>query len=137
MRKRTSGIGAVAILALLGGCSMIVQPPNDEELTLRLLRDYEAAVYTGDAQAAMDCFSDTYEGFRGSGKEGVGRMVERMTERGSTIELDLTETVVTVEDDTARLTPVRSAWGDREMTSIYVLVRTPEGWKIDDIEWQR
>jgi hypothetical protein len=91
----------------------------------------------GDAQAAMDCFSDTYEGWRGSGKEGVGRMVERMAERGNTIELDLTETVVTVEDETARLTPVRSAWGNREMTSTYVLVRKSDGWKIDAIEFQR
>ena len=137
MRKLAYGIGAVVLMALLAGCAFIVQPPNDEELTLRLLRDYEAAAATGDAQAAMDCFSDTYEGWRGSGKEGVGQMVERMAERGSSIELNLTETVVTFEDDTARLAPVRSEWGSREMTSTYVLVRTPEGWKIDDIEWQR
>ena len=137
MRKLVYGIGVVVLMALLAGCSLIVQPPNDEELTLRLLRDYEAAVAVGDAQAAMDCFSDTYEGWRGSGKEGVGQMVERMAERGSTIELNLTETVVTFEDDTARLAPVRSEWGNREMTSTYALVRTPEGWNIDTIEWQR
>jgi hypothetical protein len=125
------------LTALLAGCSLIAQPPNDEELTLRLLRDYEAAVAMGDAQAAMDCFSDTYEGWRGSGKEGVGRMVERMAERGNVVELDLTETVVTVEDDTARLAPVRSGWGNREVTLTYILVRTPGGWKIDDIEWQQ
>ena len=137
MRKPAYGIGVVVLMAVLAGCSLIVQPPNDEELTLRLLRDYEAAAAMGDAQAAMDCFSDTYEGWRGSGKEGVGQMVERMAERGNTIELNLTETVVTVEDDTARLAPVRSVRGDREMTSTYVLVRTPEGWEIDSIEWQR
>ena len=137
MRKPVYGVGVVVLMALLAGCSLLVQAPNDEELTLRLLRDYEAAAAMGDAQAAMDCFSDTYEGWRGSGKEGVGRMVERMAERGNTIELDLTDTVVTVEGDTAELAPVRSAWGDREISSTYVLVRTPEGWKIDNIEWQR
>ena len=47
MRKLVHGIGAAIVAGLLTGCALIVQPPNDEELTLRLLRDYEAAVAVG------------------------------------------------------------------------------------------
>lgn len=129
-------IGALLVAALLAGCQ-VSSELRDEEAALRLLRDYEMAVATYDGEAAMALFSDDYEGWRGSGREGVGQMVERMAERESTYELDLSESVVTVDGDTVRIEDVGALMGRWEMKSTYVLVRTDDGWKITDIEFQR
>jgi ketosteroid isomerase-like protein len=131
-------LGALVSTAVLAGCACLgPTAPSDEELALRLLRDYEAAVAAYDAEAAMALLADDYEGWRGSGKESVGRMVEMMEERGGLMELDLTECVVTVEGDTARVSDVVGLTGRWEMRSTYVLSRSPDGWRIKTVEMQR
>lgn len=129
--------GLVAVL-LAGGCWYIeLCAPNDEELALRLLRDYEAAVAAYDAEAAMALLADDYQGWRNTGKEGVAQMVGWMEERGSTLELDLTEAVVTVDGDTARVSEVGNRMGSWESKATYVLSRTPDGWRIQSVEMGR
>ncbi len=134
---------ACAVCALLAGLSlagcayMRGDDLKGEEEVLQVLRDYEMAVASYDGQAAMDMFTDEYEGWRGSGKEGVVSMVERMAERGSTYEMDLSEAEVTVDGDAARIEEVVALTGRWEMKSTYVLVRTDDGWKINAIEFRR
>jgi ketosteroid isomerase-like protein len=110
---------------------------QDQVGVLQVLRTYEMAVATYDSQAAMDLFTDEYEGWRGGGKEGIGRMVDMMAERNGSYEFDLTDSVVTVEGDTATVEGVVALMGRWNMRSTYVLVRTGDGWKISDVQFQR
>jgi len=111
--------------------------PNDEELTLRLLRDYEAAVAGYDPDAALALLADDYRGWRNSGKESVGQMIGWMEERGMVLDLDLTKAVVTVDADRARVSEVGNRMGQFESRATYLLVRTPDGWRIQGIEMER
>lgn len=116
----------------LGLCGL-----DDEELALRLLRDYEAAIAAYDDEATVALLADDYQGWRGSGKEGVAQMVAAMEERGSALELDLTKAVVAVDGDTARVSDVGNRMGQWESRATYVLTRTPAGWKIRSVEIER
>jgi len=110
---------------------------EDQLAVLQVLRDYEMAVATYDSQAAMDLFTDQYEGWRGGGKEGIGRMVDMMAERNGSYEFDLSESTVTVDGDTATVDGVVAMMGRWNMRSTYVLVRTAHGWKINEVQFQR
>lgn len=133
-----AALGALLATALLTGCAHLgLGGPSDEEQTLQLLRDYEAAIAAYDADAAMDLLADDYEGWRGSGKEGITRFVDWLEENGWTLKLDLTEAVVTVEGDTATVAGVVSLLGEWESSATYVLTRTDDGWKIKDVEMRR
>jgi ketosteroid isomerase-like protein len=111
--------------------------PNDEEQALWLLRDYEAAVAAYDSEAAMALLADDYRGWRNSGKESVAQMIDRLKEQGSALELDLTEAVVTVDGDSARVSEVGNRMGQWESRTTYLLSRTPDGWKIRGMEMRR
>jgi len=129
-----------ALLAVLlaTGCSYLgLAVPDDEERALRLLRDYEAAVAAYDAEAAMALLADDYRGWRNSGKESVAQMVGWMEEQGSVLELDLTEAVVTVDGDAARVSEVGNRMGQWETKATYVLARSPAGWRIQTVEMER
>ena len=129
-----------ALLAVLlaTGCSYLgLAVPDDEELTLRLLRDYEAAVAAYDSEAAMALLADDYKGWRNSGKEGVAQMVGWMEEQGSALELDLTKAVVAVDGDAARVSEVGNRMGQWETQATYVLARSPAGWRIQSVEMER
>jgi ketosteroid isomerase-like protein len=133
----TSPYALLAVL-LATGCSYLgLSAPDDEELALRLLRDYEAAVAAYDSEAAMALLADDYRGRRNSGKEGVAQMVDRMEEQGSVLELDLREAVVTVDGDAARVSEVGNRMGQWEMKATYVLARSPAGWRIRGMETER
>lgn len=135
-RRVCTAAGALIVAALLTACA--VSPElRDEEAAIRLLRDYEMAVATYDADAAVGMFTDDFEGWRGSGKDGIRRMVEGMAEREGTYELDLTEAAVTVDGDTATVANVVALTGRWEMRSTYVLARAGDGWRIASIEFQR
>lgn len=134
----------VAVLGMLSAAFLTIgcawpgaTGPSDEEQALRLLRDYEAAIDAYDADAAMALLSDDYVGFRGSGKEGVARLVDMLEQQGGALELDLTNAVVTVENGTTRVAPVVSLMGQWEFPATYVLARTPQGWRIKGVEMQR
>jgi ketosteroid isomerase-like protein len=130
------GVLSAAFLAM--GCAWPgARGPSDEEQALRLLRDYEAAIDAYDADAATALLSDDYVGFRGSGKEGVARLVDMLKQQGGALELDLTNAVVTVEGGTAKVAPVVSLMGQWESTATYVLTRTDKGWRIKGVEMQR
>jgi len=133
-----AALGAVLTAGLLTGCACLGSGRlKDEEEILRLLRDYEAAIAAYDANAAMDLLADDYQGWRGSGKEGIARMVDMMKERNGFLEFDLTEAVVTVEGDGARVSDVVSLVGEWESSATYMLTRTDRGWKIKGMEIQR
>ena len=133
----TSPYALLAVL-LATGCSYLgLSVPDDEELTLRLLRDYEAAVAAYDSEAAVALLADDYRGWRNSGKEGVAQMVGWMEEQGSVLELDLTDAVVTVDGDAARVSEVGNRMGQWEMKVTYVLARSPAGWRIQGMEAER
>ncbi len=128
-------LGMLLAAALLTGCAHLGSGgPSDEELALQLLRDYEAAISAYDADAAMALLADDYVGWRGSGREGITRLVDMMKERDSVMELDLSSAVVTVEGDAARVSGVVSHMGQWEMRSTYVLSRSDGGWKIKTVE---
>ena len=135
-KGRLSGVLAMLLsAAVLTGCAAMGSGgPTDQELALKVLGDYGAAIAAYDADAAMALLADDYEGWRGSGKEGTVRFVDMMKERGSVMELDLSSTVVTVEGDTARVAGVVSKFGERERRSTYVLSRADGGWKIRGME---
>ena len=135
-KARLSGVLAMLLsAAVLTGCAAMGSGgPTDQELALKVLGDYGAAIAAYDADAAMALLADDYEGWRGSGKEGTVRFVDMMKERGSVMELDLSSTVVTVEGDTARVAGVVSKFGERDMRSTYVLSRADGGWKIRGME---
>ncbi len=128
---------AYLAVLLATGCWCSGLAPNDEELALLLLRDYEAAIAAYDAEAAMGLLADDYKGWRNSGKEGVARMVGWMEERGSALELDLTKAVVKVDDDMARVSEVGSRMGQWESKATYVLSRASAGWRIQGVEIER
>lgn len=133
-----ASVYALLAIQLATGCWCLgFGAPNDEELTLRLLRDYEAAVAAYDAEATMALLADDYQGWRNSGKESVAQMVGWMEEQGSVLELDLTEAVVTVDGDTARVSEVGNRMGQWESKVTYVLSRTPAGWRIQTVEMGR
>ena len=111
--------------------------PDDEELSLRLLRDYETAIAAYDADAAMALLADDYRGWRNTGKESVVQMVGSIKERGSALELDLTTAVVAVDGDTARVSEVGNRMGGWESKATYVLSRTSAGWRIQSVEIAR
>jgi ketosteroid isomerase-like protein len=136
--RLASAVFAVALALLAAGCGALQTGDLEEQKqVLETLRAYEWAVATYDGEAAMDLFTDDYEGWRGSGREGVGRMVEMMAQRNSSLELDLTQSVVAVDGDTATVEGVVGMTGRWEMRSTYVLARTEDGWKITDIQFQR
>ena len=124
-------------LSLAGCAYMRGDDLKDEVEVLQVLRDYEMAVATYDGQTAMGMYTDEYEGWRGSGKEGIVNMVERMAERESSYEIDLSEADVSFDGDTATIEEVVALTGRWEMKSTYVLVRTDDGWKINAVEFQR
>jgi ketosteroid isomerase-like protein len=137
VRRRVCAVAAVLVLtALLAACGESPEP-GDEEAVLTTLRNYREAVAAYDADAAMALFTDDYEGLRGTGKEGVGRLVEMMGQREGTYELDLTDAVVKFDGDTARVTGARAQVGRWEIEPVFVLVRTDGGWRISAIERQR
>lgn len=90
-----------------------------------------------DAEAAKALLAGDYEGWRGTGKEGIERMVDWLRRDSQALELDLTEAVVTVEGNTARVAPVVSLIGEREASGTYVLTRTDRGWRIKGVEMRR
>jgi ketosteroid isomerase-like protein len=108
--------------------------PNDEELTLQLLRNYESAIAAYDAKAAKALLADDYVGFRNSGKEGIDRLIGWMQGNSSVLQLDLTQAVVAVDGDTARVSEVGNQMGQRNSTVTYVLTRASDGWKIQTVE---
>ncbi len=136
IKVRSSGVLAVLLSAavLMGCASLGFGGPTDEELALKLLGDYEAAMAAYNADAAMALLADDYKGWRDSGKEGTVRFVDMMEERGSVLELDLTSAVVTVEGDSARVSGVVSYVGEWEWHSTYLLSRSDGGWKIRGTE---
>lgn len=111
--------------------------PDDEELALRLLRQYEAAVAAYDVKAATALLADDYRGWRNTGREGVGQMVGWMKDRGTALELDLTRAVVAVDGDTARVMDVGNRMGEWESKATYTLTRTSDGWRIKGVEMAR
>lgn len=137
-RRLIVALGMLLTAAILTGCAYLRGDDlKDEQQALQLLRDYEAAIAAYDAEAAMALLADDYEGWRGSGKEGVARMIDMMRERGGVLELDLTEAVVTVEGDTATVAGVGSLMGRWESKATYVLTRSPDGWRIRDVQIER
>ena len=131
-------LAVLSAMALLSGCASLgSRGPSDEEQALRLLRDYEAALAAYDADAAMALLSDDYQGWRGSGKEGIAGLVGWLKQSGQALELDLTNAVVTVQDGTATVAPVVSLMGTWESSATYVLARTDHGWRIKGVEMQR
>ncbi len=135
-KGRSSGVLAVLLsAAVLMGCALVGSGgPTDEELALKLLGDYEAAMAAYNAEAAMALLADDYEGWRGSGKEGIVRFVDMLEERGAVMDLDLSSAVVTVEGDNARVSGVVSQMGEWERRSTYLLSRSDGGWKIRGTE---
>jgi len=135
-RARLCGMLATLLsAAVLTGCAAMGSGgPTDQELALKVLKDYEAAIAAYNGDAAMALLADDYEGWRGSGKEGIVRLVDMMKERGAVMHLDLSGAVVTVEGDTARVSGVVSQMGEWERQSTYVLSRSDGGWKIKGME---
>ena len=136
MRTRLLAAMAVLLMATLAtGCALLGGGgATDEELALQLLRDYEAAYATYDAEAAKALLADDYVGRRNNGKEGIDRRMQWMEENGRVLQLDLTNAVVTVDGDTARVSEVGRTWGNRDFTVTYVLSRSADGWLIQTVE---
>jgi ketosteroid isomerase-like protein len=135
--RKTLTLGVLAALLALvyvaGGCAMLKRGPSDKDLLSELLKAYETALVEGDADKLISLYSEDYESLDGTDYEEAMTRLRRivpMFEEWS-IEVGTAETQISVEGDTATLSPVILDTPRGEMTLTMFAAKEAGGvWRI-------
>lgn len=133
MNKTTSVAVLLAILTVCGGCATMGGGPSAEEQVRGMLAEWKAALEKQDIDAIMRHYSDDYRGPNGGDKEQVREFIEGARMQGylDGLETDIENAGVTVDGDTATVTPIifMSSFGEMGLTAD--LKKEPGGqWRI-------
>lgn len=119
-------------LVLACGCQMFSRGPSNEELINSTMADWKAALIAKDLDKLMAVYSENYVSSRGTDKVSVREFMMRVFERGymDNVNINLEDAEITIEEDKAKVHPVKFISDRGTMTIEYTLQKESGTWLI-------
>jgi ketosteroid isomerase-like protein len=128
-------MGVLALVAIVGvsGCATTGGGgATDEELIMGQLTAWRDGLQNDDVDAAMAVYSEDVVGFEGSDKEGLSAFFKGASDSGDLANIDfiIDEATVTVEGDSAEVSPVYIAGDFGEFAMVFLMEKEEGTWRI-------